>query len=276
VEAEAPPEPETPAEVETPPGAEAAPEPETPMETQTPSESQVLPLTIGASPEPEGAAVGETQPIEPAAPTGPAIVPEVVPPPPKEAEPTLETIVPVPPIEPPAPEVRPTAPLPPELHEEVEPPLPSPPSGVELAIGDSLVVALGGFLDSTAAGHHGVCVVRESPERIRARVGSRPIEVFWLTNIGRGPSLRPSDLEGAWAFLGRKLLEEHVTAFFLEGIEYLVRLHGAEAVLTGLVQFDRLARENDARIWVCLAPSLMKPNDLERFRSTFGGEPTSS
>ncbi len=275
-EVEVPPEPETPAEVEIPPEAEGPPEPETPLEPQTPAEGQVSPLVPRTSPEPEGAAIEETQPVEPTAPAGPAFVPEVVPPPPKEAEPTLETIVPVPPPEPPAPEVRPTAPLPPELHEEVEPPLPSPPSGVELTIGDSLVVALGGFLDSTAAGHHGVCVVRESPERIRARVGSRPIEVFWLTNIGRGPSLRPSDLEGAWAFLGRKLLEEHVTAFFLEGIEYLVRLHGAEAVLTGLVQFDRLARENDARIWVCLAPSLMKPNDLERFRSTFGGTPTSS
>jgi hypothetical protein len=175
--------------------------------------------------------------------------------------------------EPPVPRLRPTLVSPPEAPEEAEPPLPAAPSGVELAIGDSLVAALGGFLESTAAGHHGVCVVRESPERIRARVGSRPIEVYWLTNISRGPSLRPSDLAGVWSFLGRKLLEEHVTAFFLEGIEYLERLHGAEAVLTGLVQFDRLARENGARIWVCLAPSLMKPSDLERFRSTFGGDP---
>jgi hypothetical protein len=121
-----------------------------------------------------------------------------------------------------------------------------------------------------------VCVVRESPERIRARLGSRPTEVFWLTNIGRGPSVRPADLEGAWAFLTRKLLEEHVTAFFLEGIEYLVRLHGVDAVLTGLVQLDRLAREHDARIWVYLAPALLLPADLERFQSTFGSGAKSS
>ena len=130
-----------------------------------------------------------------------------------------------------------------------------------------------GILEAAAAGHRGVCVVRETPERIRTRVGSRPIEVFWLTNIGRGPALRPSDLEGAWAFLNQKLVEERVTAFFIEGIEYLVRLHGADAVLNGLVQFDRLARENDARVWVYLAPGLMKTEDLERFRSTFGGAP---
>jgi len=161
------------------------------------------------------------------------------------------------------------APVPPE------PAPPLPPSGVELTIGDSLFVALGGFLDSTAAGHRGVCVVRESPERIRARVGPRPIEVFWLSNIGRGPSLRPADLEGLWTVLSRKLREERATAFFLEGMEYLIRIHGADAVLTGLVEFDRLARENDARVWVCLTPALMKPSDLDRFRATFGPGPSS-
>ena len=153
----------------------------------------------------------------------------------------------------------------------MEPEPPAPPSGVELTVNESLVGALGGFLESTAAGHRGVCVVRESPERIRARVGSRPIEVLWLSNIGRGPALRPTDLEGVWTFLNRKLTEERVTAFFLEGIEYLVRLHGADTVLSGLVQFDRLARENDARVWVCLTPALMKASDFERFRETFGG-----
>lgn len=152
----------------------------------------------------------------------------------------------------------------------VEPP-PAAPTGIELTVGDSLVGALGGFLEATAAGHPGICVVRESPERIRARIGSRPIDVLWLSNVGRGPSLRPSDLEGAFGFLSRKLIEDRVTAFFLEGIEYLVRLHGADPVLNHLVELDRLARENDARVWVFLNPGLLRPPDLERFRSTFGG-----
>ena len=153
------------------------------------------------------------------------------------------------------------------------PEVPPPRLGVELSVGESLFVALAGFLDSTAAGHRGVCVVRESPERIRVRVGSRPIEVIWLSNIGRGPSLRPADLEGLWTLLSRKLTEGRATAFFLEGIEYLVRLHGSDAVLAGLVEFDRLAREHDARVWVCLTPALMKPADIDRFRETFGSGP---
>jgi hypothetical protein len=253
-----------PIEPETPSAATPITEPEIPS-TQATAEIPAEPAPLSAEPPAPPAEVNEeSRPSSPPAVVLPAPIvepkaPEIEGEVPKAelSAPPLETVVPPPSVLP-APE---------------EPGPPSPPAGVELTIGDSLAAALGGFLDSTAAGHHGVCVVRESPERIRARVGSRPIEVLWLTNIGRGPSLRPSDLEGAWAFLSRKLLEEGVTAFFFEGIEYLVRLHGADAVLTGLVQFDRLARENDARVWVCLAPNLMKPADLERFRSTFGEGP---
>jgi hypothetical protein len=269
----APPEPEMPPEILAPPKPATPPEVLAPPEPATLAPIETPPAAPEPSPEPVVSPAEETAPVQGTLPSRPSAPSEAVPPPPAETKPVLERVPAMPRAEPPVPRLRPTLVSPPEAPEEAEPPLPAAPSGVELAIGDSLVAALGGFLESTAAGHHGVCVVRESPERIRARVGSRPIEVYWLTNISRGPSLRPSDLAGVWSFLGRKLLEEHVTAFFLEGIEYLERLHGAEAVLTGLVQFDRLARENGARIWVCLAPSLMKPSDLERFRSTFGGDP---
>jgi hypothetical protein len=255
-------------EAEPTPPVEAGPPVSAESETVSPApvaerEPMVMPEEEGAPASQEIAAEPATIPvtegIEPSAPPEPEPAPAAPPPPLTASAPSLlpESSLPLP------------APAPPE------PEPPPPPSGVELTVGDSLVSSLGGFLESTAAGHHGVCVVRESPERIRARVGPRPIEVLWLTNIGRGPALRPSDLEGAWAFLTRKLVEEHVTAFFLEGIEYLVRLHGADAVLNGLVEFDRLARENDARIWVCLTPALMKAADFERFRATFGGGPSS-
>jgi len=262
----------------TEPAVEAPPAP-TPSPTEGASRPVEAPLEA-----PPGAAAPETTlppaPSAEATPRPPEVPPtetpvapsEIVP----ERTPLTESVAPVPtpvltvppvsaPVVLPPP---PPAPAPPEP----EPPL--PPSGVELTIGDSLFVALGGFLDSTSAGHRGVCVVRESPERIRARVGIRPIEVFWLSNLGRGPSIRPADLEGLWTVLARKLTEEHATAFFLEGMEYLIRMHGADAVLTGLVEFDRLAREHDARVWVCLTPALMKPSDLERFRFTFGPSPS--
>jgi hypothetical protein len=247
------PEPEVPPEApptvtgEPAPAEGTVPHPEAPRETEPEAPAEEI-----KPEEPESPPVAEAEPAPAAAEEGDES---------GEGTPAM-----APPV---APEIAP------EAQAGPAPVTPSPepvalPSGVELCIGDPLTVALSGFLDSTAAGHRGVCLVRESPERIRARVGSRPIEVYWLTNIGRGPSIRPADLDAVWTLLGRKLLEDRATAFFLEGIEYLVRIHGVDAVLSGLVQFDRLARENDARIWVLLTPALMRPTDLDQFQATFG------
>lgn len=145
-----------------------------------------------------------------------------------------------------------------------------PASGIELDLGLSLLPSLQKFLDATAAGHHGICLVRESPERIRAHVGSRPVEIFWLSNLGRGPSLKPGDLDGLGAFLDRSLSEKQVTAFFVEGIEYLVQLHGIDRVIDLLTALDRSARAHEARAWVHLHPDLIAPADRARIVGVFG------
>jgi len=154
---------------------------------------------------------------------------------------------------------------------EVLPSTPPPtPSGIELEVGSSILTSILPFLDATAAGHRGLCVVRESPERIAAQVGSRPVDVYWLTNLGRGKTLKPNDLPGLLSFLARALEEDHVMAFFLEGIEYLVRIHGAEALIDRLTQFDRIAREHDVRVWMHVTPDLLAASDLERIVAAFG------
>ncbi len=141
---------------------------------------------------------------------------------------------------------------------------------MEVLVGRSFVPSLQPFLDATAAGHRGVCIVRESPERLRAHVGSRPVEVYWLSNLGRGLSLKPGDLAGLTAFLDRSLVQDRVTAFFLEGVEYLVRLHGLERVLEELSRFDAAAREHEARVWVHFNPDLLPAPDLQKFLDRFG------
>jgi hypothetical protein len=150
--------------------------------------------------------------------------------------------------------------------------LPVPPiGGITLVVAPSYLPALAEFLDATAAGHRGVGVVRESPERLRARVGPRPVEIFWLTNLGRGLTLRPNDLAGYGAFLHHAVEQDRVTAFFLEGIEYLARLHGTEQVVERLATFHAEARARGARAWVYIHPDLISPADLARFQKAFGG-----
>ncbi len=149
--------------------------------------------------------------------------------------------------------------------------VPVPPmAGVELEVGSSILNSLQPFLDATAAGHLGLCLVRESPERISAQIGRRPVDVYWLTNLGRGRTLKPNDLSGVFASLTRTITEEGRTVVFVEGLEYLVRVHGVDAVVDRLAEFDRVAKEHDVRVWTHVSPDLLRPADLERIVRRFG------
>ncbi len=171
----------------------------------------------------------------------------------------------------------PSAPTPPpESPIAVEAPAePPPPGGIDLRVGSQVLASLQPFLDATAAGLTGVCVVRESPERIHAQAGGRPITVYWLSNLERERTLRPNDLAGLAAFFTRELTESHVAVFFIEGIEYLARIHGIDPVLDRLREFDDLARSHEARVWLHVDPDLMRPADLARVLAAFGGPRTS-
>jgi hypothetical protein len=162
-----------------------------------------------------------------------------------------------------APTLAPVLPIPP----------PTPTGGILLNVAPSYLPAFAHFLDATAAGHRGICVVRESPDRLRAHVGPRPVEIYWLSNLGRGLTLRPSDLEGYGAFLIKSVDQDRVTAVFLEGVEYLARVHGAERVIEQLAAFNVVAQAHQARVWVFLHPDLIPPADLALFSAAFGSAP---
>lgn len=243
-----------------------------PLPLPPPNLAPILPVDVAANDSPD-ASLPTPPPVEVPAPTGPVTSgteDELRPAPALEVSAPVSMPLPVEAIPPDAAE--PVISLP--AAESAEPPpavsSPLPSGGVELVVGPSYVPTLERFLDATAAGHQGVCIVRDSPERVRAYVGSRPVEIRWLTNFGRGPTLKPSDLEGFSAFLAHAVSTGHVTAFFLEGIEYLVRLHGLEKVIARMSTFDRLAREHSARVWVPMNPKLLSPTELERFVATFG------
>jgi len=178
-------------------------------------------------------------------------------------------------IEPASPTAPEPAPLPPIPEAPPEPlPPPTPSGGVTLVVAPSFLPAFTEFLDATAAGHRGICIVRESPDRLRAHVGPRPVEIYWLTNIGRGLTLRPNDLDAYGAFLTKAVDQDRVTAVFLEGIEYLTRVHGTERVIERLAAFHVEAQAHNARVWVYLHPDLIPAADLALFTAAFGNGPS--
>jgi hypothetical protein len=213
------------------------------MEPQPPEASQRMP----------------TSPLR--APTRPRRRPTSVNVPSLETSDLPTTGVAVAPIPAPGPNLEPpaAAPSPP-------PTPPPPPAGVELWVGRSSAVPLGHFLEATSAGHRGLCITREFPDRLKAYVGTRDVSVVWLTNIGRGTTIKPTDLGGVVTLIQTALREQQVTAIFLEGIEYLVRLHTADRIVAVLLEIDAEARPKDVRVWIPVHPELIPTADLDRLR----------
>jgi hypothetical protein len=143
-----------------------------------------------------------------------------------------------------------------------------PPSGVRLTLGDREEPAWRNFLDATSAGHRGLCLSRESPDRRRVLLGPRDVEVVWLSNVGKGMAVRPGDLAALTTLLVGALTERGVTAVFIEGGEYLVRIHGVAPVVALLGQLNSLAIERGARVWLPINPALMPQGDGELLRSS--------
>ncbi len=273
-----------PAPTEEGPTADHAPSGPSPPPPTVPASVQVMvpPLSV-ARQEPPPAAVpvpklAEVAPTEaPAAPSSPqpepvpAIpVPLPIPGPSPSLTPALSPVLPVAPLAPaptPAPEreqvAAPIAPPP--------PPPPPPPVGLEILVAASVREALDPFLDATAAGRRGIAIVRESPDRVRIYVGPRPVTVFWLSNLARERTVRPTDLAGFSSSVRDALARDGVTAVFLEGIEYLTRIHGIDRVVEALRELDREAKEREARIWLHLTPTLLSRSDLERLLRDLGG-----
>jgi hypothetical protein len=161
----------------------------------------------------------------------------------------------------------PTAPpqlaMPVPVVPEMPPPPPAPPSGVRLSLGDREEPAWRKFLDATSAGHRGLCLSREFPERRRALLGPRDVEVVWLSNVGKGTSVRPADLAALTTLLTTALTDRGVTAIFVEGGEYLVRIHGAGPIADLLRTLNAEAEARGARIWLPINPALMPTGDVE-------------
>jgi len=125
------------------------------------------------------------------------------------------------------------------------------------------------FLELTESGAPGLCLSREFPERLRAHLGSRNVRIVWLSNVGREGSIRPGDLDTLRALFRSFLGSGPGRAAYLEGVEYLVRIHGATRTLEFLHELHELAVESGARLFLPVNPALMDPAGSDRLLAEF-------
>ena len=148
------------------------------------------------------------------------------------------------------------------------PPVPAPPEGgVELVI-DASDQTWQRFLEATSAGHHGLCISREFPDRVRSRVGHRAVDIVWLSNAGRENSLRPTDLNGLKDAVVRSVGERSTTVVLLSGLEYLLLLHPTEAMAGILRELDSFAHDRGVQVWVPVESGLTDSGKLAALESS--------
>ncbi len=145
---------------------------------------------------------------------------------------------------------------------------PAPP-GITVVTDEALADAIAPFLEATAAGHRGIVLTREAPERLRALVGPRPVVIYWLSDLVQRGAIPPNDLSAVSTALRSGLETRGVSVVFLEGVERLARIHGTSRLLDVLRALDDQALRTGARIWLHLTPSRLSPEELERIAATF-------
>jgi hypothetical protein len=125
------------------------------------------------------------------------------------------------------------------------------------------------FLESTAAGHRGLCLSREFPDRLRALLGPREVRIVWLSSSGRPGSVRAADLVAIREAIRTGVETDDVRAVYLDGVEYLARANPVDAVVRMLREVESFTRAANARVWVSVHPMLAHPADIERLLSEF-------
>ncbi len=144
--------------------------------------------------------------------------------------------------------------------------------GLELCTHTSRTAASLPFLEATAAGHRGVAIVRDAPDLMRTLVGSRPVVVRRLTGLAEEGSVRPSDLAALTAEFARAIEQEGVSAFFVDGVGYLLEIHGLDEILAWLADVDLLARSSEVRVWLHLGGAEITPAQTAAIQSRFTSE----
>jgi hypothetical protein len=114
-------------------------------------------------------------------------------------------------------------------------------------------------------------VTRLSPELRRRSIDRPDVELVWLSNTKDAPvpTIRPGNLRDLETRVLTAMIEGHVTAVFIDGIEYLALIHGMADLMLSLHVLDEVARAHHAAIQVPLNSALMDESEYAYLAGAF-------
>jgi PAS domain S-box-containing protein len=116
------------------------------------------------------------------------------------------------------------------------------------------------FADQVKHNIQGLCVTRQNPRKIREQYGLEKTPIIWLTG-GEGLqgeiSMKPDNLTGLGATLGKFLTQSQNGLILLDGIEYLMTRNGYEAVLKLIHFLNDKVMTSDCMVICCVDPATM-------------------
>ena len=111
--------------------------------------------------------------------------------------------------------------------------------------------------------HRQIFISRYPQNRLIEHVDISQIECHWLTSLEGKGSIPPS-LEKIHHFIESSIQSGHGT-IFLEGIEWLLSLHGFDAVYSMIRVLSERVSTSNWNIFVSISDSSLAPRELSRF-----------
>ena len=116
------------------------------------------------------------------------------------------------------------------------------------------------FADQVKHNIQGLCVTRQNPKKIREQYGLEKTPIIWLTG-GEGLQgeihMKPDNLTGLGATLGKFLTQSNNGIILLDGLEYIMTRNGYEAVLKLVHFLNDKVMTSDCMVICCIDPATM-------------------
>jgi PAS domain S-box-containing protein len=117
------------------------------------------------------------------------------------------------------------------------------------------------FADQVKHNIQGLCITRQSPKKIRELYGLEKTPIIWLTGGEGIPgeiSMKPDNLTGLGATLGKFLSQTKGGLILLDGVEYLMTRNGYEAVLKLIHFLNDKVMTSDCMVLCSIDPLTME------------------